>query len=220
LVRNAVASSTRDGRIKVLRVRGALNLHFHFNSLQPVLTQSQGNELTAVMPANFEANVLPMPNLEVESADDVTWVGVTERLALQLQELLNNVERTCRVKDLHRNTAKADTVTRVLHGLLVQLATEMNTTPGPLEVLGNSVSFFLFKLIDCVNRHFASRPRFERSWRLSRLSLLRNWESSNLNSEDPIWGMHASNVAFCNSLSCSLQTNMNDDATWTYSRCI
>ena len=77
----------------------------------------------------------------------------------------------------------------------------MNTTPGPLEVLGNLVSFFLFKLIDCVNRHFASRPRFERSWRLSRLSLLRNWESSNLNSEDPIWGIKRCILRFVELLS-------------------
>ena len=89
-------------------MRGALNLHFHFNGLQPVLTLCQDNELTAVIPANFEANVLSMPNLEVESAADVTWkwdsISVTERLPLQLQELLNNVERTCRHKSIARTS--------------------------------------------------------------------------------------------------------------------
>jgi hypothetical protein len=39
-------------------VQGALNLHFHSNRLQPVLTLRQGKQSTAVMPANFEANII------------------------------------------------------------------------------------------------------------------------------------------------------------------
>ncbi len=44
-------------------MQGATNLHFHFNRLQPVLTLCQGQDFTAVMPANFEANVSPTPTI-------------------------------------------------------------------------------------------------------------------------------------------------------------
>jgi hypothetical protein len=39
-------------------VQGAINLHFHFNRLQPVLTLRQGRQSTEVKPANFEDNVI------------------------------------------------------------------------------------------------------------------------------------------------------------------
>jgi hypothetical protein len=45
-------------------VQGAVNLHFFFNSLQPVLTLRQGKESTAVMPANFEDNIIPAQDPE------------------------------------------------------------------------------------------------------------------------------------------------------------
>ena len=44
-------------------MQGATYLHFHFNRLQPVLTLRQGKDSTPVMPANFEANVLPTPSI-------------------------------------------------------------------------------------------------------------------------------------------------------------
>ncbi len=44
-------------------MQGTINLQFYFNRLQPVLTLRQGKDFTAVMPANFEANVSPTPTI-------------------------------------------------------------------------------------------------------------------------------------------------------------
>ena len=132
--------------------------------------------------------VSPFP-LEVVPAPDVTWKwdspSVAERLPPQLQELLNNIKRTCRVGNYHHDIAEAQAGTIKLHGLFVQLATDMDTTPGLLEVLRDSASFFLSKLIKCVNRHFANRPHFHHSRRRDH-----DWDgSADLESADPLWGI-------------------------------
>ena len=137
----------------------------------------------------------------VESAADVTWQwdsqSVTQRLPPQLQQLLNSIERTSREENLY-HIEKADAVTRLLHGLLVQLATDMDTSPGPLELLGHSANFFLSRLIERVNLHFANRPRIRRSRGRGY-----DWDSSTLESDDPVWGIKRCILRFVELLSAN-----------------
>ena len=72
-------------------MRGAINLRFYLNSLQPVLTLRQGKPSTPVMPANFEANVFQIASPAI--------VPPTQDQALQ---------------ELAAAPAASDTVTRII----------------------------------------------------------------------------------------------------------
>jgi hypothetical protein len=48
----------KEVEIRAFKSCRDVNLQFHSNRLQPVLTLRQGKQSTAVMPANFEANII------------------------------------------------------------------------------------------------------------------------------------------------------------------